>query len=212
MSKYTEQEENITFSEPILAQKGVKCKVVAVERTQWEVKDKVKWDDESRSLMSEYLGNKYDACKVKVEIVDDSVKTEHEDAKPKLTIDDQFNIEAFPYPKDGTVRQLARQKLYELEGVFGFDPIFKADGVVVAPFVTRNNNKVAPKKDESGNPYKEVKRVLNPDFFNTYFSSVGDPVTPNWIGKEVYCDIKLVHSEQYGSKNEIERYVKAPQV
>lgn len=194
MSKFLDEGDEITFSEPILAQKGVKCGITFAERTEWESK-----------TAGVKNGVKFDACKVKLTISDTSVKTEHENAKPRLTIEDQFNIVQFPYEDKNTGEKkfLGRTKLYQLEEAFGFEPRFVVDGAEVAPFVTKAGRKVAPKIDG-------VKRVVNPDFFNAYFSSTGDPIVDSWVGKTVYCDIKLTQSEQYGAKNEIERYVKAP--
>ena len=196
MSRYTDEEEPIIFSEPILAQKGVRLGVSFAEKTEWEAK--------TGGVKN---GQKFDACKLTVTISDDSVKTEHADAKPKLTIEDQFNIEQFPYEdkKTGAVKMLGRTKLFQLEQAFGFDPIFKLNGQVVEPFVTKNGNKVAPK-------IEGVKRVINPDFFNAYFDEDGRPRVDNWIGKVIYADIEVESSEQYGNKNVIAKYVKAPAI
>jgi hypothetical protein len=194
VSKFLDEGDAITFSEPILAQKGVKCKVTGAEWTQWEAK-----------TMGVKNGQKFDALKLSLQIDDSSVKVEHENAKPRLTINDQFNIVGFPYEDKNTGEQkmLGRTKLYQLETAFGFEPCFKVGDAIVEPFVTKAGNKVAPK-------IEGVKRVLNPDFFNAYFSTAGEPVVGNWVDKVVYADIKLVQSEQYGAKNEIDRYVKAP--
>lgn len=189
MSIYTEEEDNVQFSEPILAQKNVKAKISFVEKTTW--KNKVD-------------GQAYDACKLTIQITDESVKTEHADSKPKLVIEDQFNIVQYPYidKKTGEIKKLGKQKLYQLEQAFGFDPVFKVNGEVVAPFVTKNGNKVAPKIDG-------VKHVINPDFFNAYFTSNGEPAIDNWLDKNLCVDIEVEHSEQFGSKNVIARYLKA---
>jgi len=190
MSKYTEEQDDVQFSEPILAQKQVRCGISFVEKVEWKNK---------------HDGQTYDACKVTLTISDDSVKTEHADAKPKLTIEDQFNIVQYPYmdKKTGTIKKLGKTKLYQLEQAFGFDPRFQVNGQPVEPFVTKNGNKVAPK-------IEGVKRVINPEFFEAYFTSNGDPVIDNWIGKTVYADIEVETSEQFGSKNVIARYTKAP--
>lgn len=196
MSKFLDESEDIVFAEPILAQKGVKCKITGAEWTQWEAK-----------TMGVKNGQKYDAVKLTVQIDDPSVKTEHENSKPRLTINDQFNIVAFPYEdkNTGETKKLGRTKLYQLETAFGFDPCFKVGDEVVPPFVTKSGNKVAPKIDG-------VKRVVNPDFFNAYFSTAGEPIVGNWVDKVVYADIKLEQSEQFGPKNSIDRYVKAPAI
>jgi hypothetical protein len=196
MSKYTEEADDVQFSEPILAQKGVRCGVSFAEKTEWEEKTKgVK------------NGIKKDACKLTLQISDDSVRTEHADAKPKLTVEDAFNIQTFIYEdkKTGEPKKLGRQKLFQLESCMGFDPCFQVDGKAVEPFVTKAGNKVAPKIQG-----KEVKRVVNPDFFNAYFDENGNPKTDNWIGKTIYADIEVEESVQYGNKNVIARYVKAP--
>lgn len=196
MSRYTEQTDDVSFSEPILAQKGVRIGVTFAEKSEWEAK--------TGGVKN---GKKFDACKLTLTISDDSVKTEHADAKPRLTLDDQFNIEPFPYEdkKTGEVKMLGRSKLYQLEGALGFDPVFVVNGQKVEPFVTRNGNKVAPKLEG-------VKRMLNPDFFDNYFSPLGVPNMSNWEGKVLYANIGVETSEQYGSKNVVQAYVKAPTI
>ena len=191
MSIYTEEQDDVQFSEPILAQKGVQLKVAFVEKTSW--KNKID-------------GQAYDACKLTLTIAEpSSVRTEHADAKPKLTIEDQFNIVSYPYTdkKTGEKKSLGRTKLYQLEQAFGFDPVFKVNGQVVAPFVTKAGNKVAPK-------IEGVKRSLNPDFFDAYFDGSGSPRVDNFVDKIIYADIEVERSEQYGNKNVIARYVKEP--
>ena len=193
MNPYTDQEDDVQFSEPILAQKGVRLKVMFVEKNPW--KNKV--DDQN-----------YDAIKLTFQIDNpSSVRTEHADAKPRLTIEDQFNIVQYPYKdkKTGEIKKLGRSKLYQLEQVFGFDPVFKVNGGVVAPFITKTGNKVAPKVEG-------VKRSLNEDFFNAYFSGLGQPNVDNWVDKIIYADINVETSEQFGSKNVVDRYVKAPAI
>ena len=194
MSRYTDQEDDVQFSEPILAQKQVKLKVGFVERSEWESKTAGQKD-----------GRKFSACKLTLQIDDDSVKTEHADAKPRMTIEDQFNLETFPYEdkKTGEIKKLGRNKLYQLQGAFGFDPVFKVNGKVVDPYITRNGNKVAPKTEG-------VKQVVNEDFFSAYFDDLGSPIVDNWIDKTVYADIEVEESEQFGNRNTIARYVKAP--
>ena len=190
MNRFTEEQDEVQFSEPILAQKGVRLGIQFAEKTVWNNKQD---------------GLPYDACKLTLTISDDSVKTEHSDAKPKLTIEDQFNIVQYPYldKKTGTIKKLGKTKLYQLEAAFGFEPVFQVNGQKVEPFTTKAGNKVAPK-------IEGVKRVINPDFFNAYFDSEGNPKTENWIGKTVYADIEVETSEQFGAKNVISRYVKAP--
>lgn len=192
MSRFTDEQDDVQFSEPVLAQKGVKLKINFVEKTAWESKTD---------------GKKYDAVKLALGITDQSVKTEHADAKPKLSLEDQFNIVGYPYKdkKTGEIKKLGRTKLYQLEQAFGFDPIFVVNNERVEPFVTRNGNKVAPKTEG-------VKRVINPDFFQAYFTSDGDPVVDNWVDKTVYADLGLENSEQFGAKNVVTRFVKAPTI
>jgi hypothetical protein len=190
MSKYLEEEDDVQFSEPIIAQKGVRCGIQFATKSTWTNK---------------VDGNPYDACKLTVTISDDSVKTEHSDAKPKLTIEDQFNLQNYPYTdkKTGEIKKLGRSKLYQLEQAFGFEPVFQVGGKIVEPFVTKAGNKVAPK-------IEGVKRVLNPDFFKSYFKEDGSPNLDNLVGKIIYADIEVEKSEQFGAKNVISRYVKAP--
>lgn len=193
MSYMTEQDD-VQFSEPILAQKGVKLKLNFAEKTEWEAKTKgVK------------NGDKYDACKLTLDIDDDSVKTEHADAKPRRTIEDQFNLQQFPYEdkKTGEIKKLGRSKLYQLEEAFGFEPIFLVNGAKVDPFITKTGAKRAPK-------IEGVKRALNPDFMDAYFSGDGVPKMENWSGKTIYANVGVESSEQFGDKNTIEAYVKAP--
>lgn len=192
MSKYTEEQDDVQFSEPILAQKGVRCGIQFAEKVTWKNK---------------HDGQEYDACKLTIQISDESVRTEHSDAKPKLTIEDQFNIVQYPYldKKSGAMKKLGKKKLYQLENAFGFDPVFQVNGQPVEVFITKNGNKVAPK-------IEGVKRVVNSEFFNAYFTSNGDPVIDNWIGKTIYADIDVEMSEQFGNKNSVGRYVKAPAI
>lgn len=192
MSRYTDEQDDVQFSEPIVAQKGVKLKVSFVEKTVW--KNKVD-------------GKEYDACKLTLQIDDSSVKTEHADAKPKLIIEDQFNIERYPYldKNTGEQKMLGKIKLYQLETALGFEPVFKVNGEVVAPYITRTGNKVAPK-------IEGVKRSVNEKFFDAYYNQDGSPTIDNWIDKTIYADVQVEVSEQFGNKNVIARYVKAPLV
>lgn len=205
MSIYTEEQDEIQFSEPILAQKGVRCGITHAEKGQWEVKSKPSWTPEQAETMESLLGNKYDCLKLKLTISDDSIRTASESAKPKVTLEDQFNIVNYPFPdkKTGALKKMGKQKLYELEAAFGFDPVFKANGVVVEPFVTKSGAKVAPKIDG-------VSRSVNPDFFNAYFDAEGNPKTENWVGKVIYVDVGVEKSDQFGAKNVVAKYVKPP--
>lgn len=190
MSVFTTEQDEIQTFEPILAQKQVKLQLGFAESSEWTSKvDK----------------NKYPAAKFTWGIIDKTVKTEHDDAQPRLTVVDQFNLLRFPYPdkKTGETKYVGRNALYQLEAALGFDPIFMAGDGIVEPHITKSGNKVAPKGDN-------VKRVVNPDFFNNYFNEEGVPNMDNWFDKVIYADIGVEHSEQYGSKNIIKRYVKAP--
>lgn len=205
MSNVMSDTDEIQFSEPILAKKAVRIGVTAAEKTEWEVKDKAVWTDEQRSAIMPYIGNKYAALKLKLTISDDSIETEHANAKPKLNLEDQFNIVAYPFPdkKTGAVRKMGRQKLYELEAAFGFDPCFVVAGKAVDPFITKTGNKVAPK-------IEGVSRTVNPDFFSAYFNTDDSPKVENWVGKVIYADIGVEVSPTFGAKNVVARYVKAP--
>ncbi len=213
MSIYTDEQEEIQFSEPILAQKGVRCGITHAEKGEWEVKEKKVWTPEQSETMASLIGNTYDCLKLKLSISDDTIKTASENAKPKTTLEDQFNIVNYPFPdkKTGALKKMGKQKLYELEGAFGFDPVFKVAGTVVEPFVTKSGAKVAPK-------IEGVTRSVNPDFFNAYFTVTKDedgkehaiPITSNWVGKVIYVDVGVEKSEQFGAKNVVDRYVKPP--
>lgn len=204
MSIFLEEKDEVQFAEPILAQKGVRLGVTGIEKTEWKLKKDINVNGKDYAK-----DTAFPACKIKLTISDDSVKTEHEDSKPKLTLEDQFNLVRYPVvdKKTDMGKMMGRQRLYELEAAFGFDPCFEIDGQPVEPFVTKNGNKVAPKVKG-----KEVDRKLNPDFFNAYFDNNGEPIMSEWVGKTIYADIKVETSEQYGSKNVIDRYVKAPQI
>lgn len=191
MNWVTEQDD-VQFSEPILAQKGVRLKVNFVESTTWE--DKTGTNVEATK-----------AVKMTLDLDDDSVKCEHADAKPRRTIEDQFNLGQHPYKdkKTGEVKKLGRSKLYQLEEALGFDPVFMVDGKVVEPFITKTGAKRAPK-------IEGVKRALNPDFMDAYFTSEGAPNMSNWAGKTIYANVGVERSEQFGDRNTIEAYVKGP--
>ena len=55
-----------------------------------------------------------------------------------------------------------------------------------------------------------VKRKINPAFFNAYFASDGTPNMSNWDKKVIFADVDVEKSEQFGDKNTIYRYKKAP--
>lgn len=189
---FANEQDDVQFSEPILAQKGVKMKVNFVEPTEW--KDKTGTATKPTK-----------AIKLTLDIDDDSVRCEHADAKPKRTIEDQFNIEGHPYTdkKTGEVKKLGRSKLYQLEEAFGFEPVFLVNGSKVDPFITKSGAKRAPK-------IEGVKRTLNPDFMDAYFDAEGNPKVDNWGGKTLYANVGVQMSEQFGNKNTIDAYVVAP--
>lgn len=187
---WTNEQDEQVFSEPILAQKGVKLKVNFAEGAKWK---------------SKVDGKEYEAIKLTLDIDDDSVKCEHADARPKTTIADQFNLAQFPYTdkKTGDVKKLGRSKLYQIEEALGFEPVFLVNGQKVDAYITKTGSKRAPK-------IEGVKRTLNPDFMDAYFTGEGIPNMSNWAGKTLYANVGVETSEQYGSKNIIEAYVKAP--
>lgn len=180
--------DDIQVIEPIIAQKNVSIEILSAEKTTWNNK---------------VDGNPYDALKLSIKIVDSSVKTEHENAKPKLVFDNQFNVTSYPYidKKTGETKKLGRENLYQLESAFGFDPVFVVNGSRVEPYITKNGNKVAPK-------IEGVKRSINPDFFDAYFNADNSPKIENWIGKKLCADIGVENNEQFGAKNVIKRYLK----
>lgn len=194
MSHWATEQDDVQFSEPILAQKGVRLKVAFAEGTTWKDKTGLNAGDTP-------------AIKLTLDIDDDTVKCEHADAKPKRTIVDQFNIGQHPYldKKTGEVKKLGKQKLYQVEEAFGFEPVFLVNGKKVEPFVTRTGAKRAPKIDG-------VKRTMNPEFLTAYFDADGNPNVDNWVGKTIYANVGVEVSEQYGSKNVIDAYVKAPAI
>jgi len=144
--------------------------------------------------------------KLTLQITDREIKTEHEGGRPKLTLEHQFNIVKYPFKdKDtGEVRWMGRTNLHQLEEALGFDPLFvSASGEQVEPYITRNGNKTAPRGVDG------VARKLNPEFVSAYFDSDGHP-SLEWAGKIVYAHIGIRKDEQYGDKNIIKRFKKAP--
>ena len=193
MNTASERDE-VVFREPILEQKNVKAQISFAEPSEWRPKEGVQGKDGVK--------DSYKAAKITVIIKDDSVKTEHPDAQPRLIVEDQFNIQKYPYvdKKSGELKWLNREKLFQLETAFGFEPRFvdKA-GNSVEPYVTRTGNKVAPKVEG-------VARVVNPDFFGAYFHEDGTVNPTNWIDKNILVDVGVESSEQFGDKNTIRRY------
>lgn len=186
----TEKDEQV-FTDAFMAQKNVRLRVNFAESAKW--KNKVD-------------GKEYSAVKLTLDLDDDSVRCERADSRPRRTITDQFNLDQYPYKdKDGNLKKLARQKVYQLEEAFGFEPVFMVGGERVEAHVTKNGNKVAPKIDG-------VTRVPNPDFVDAYFNSDDSPKMENWAGKTLYADVAVEQSEQYGDKNVVSKYVKAPTI
>ena len=187
--------DDVQFFEPLKAQDKVQAEIDFVEKSTWKVKEGV----------TGYEGMEFKAMKVTLKITDESVETEHADAKPRLTVEDVFNIEKYPYldKKDFKVKFLNRNKLFQIEEALGFEPLFTdKTGQEVAPHITKNGNKVAPKVEG-------VKRVLNRDFASAYFNQDGSPIVDNWVGKKLLIDLEVEKSEQFGDKNRVKRYRKA---
>jgi hypothetical protein len=196
------ERDEIQFKEPILEQKDVKAQISFAEPTEWRPKAHVRELDNS-------LAESYKACKLTITLTDlDSVKTEHADALPKSIIEDQFNVQKYPYMKkdkktnEVSLAWMNRGKLFDLESAFGFEPCFvDREGNQVEPFVTRTGNKVAPKIDG-------VARVLNPEFLKAYFHEDMTVNPTNWIGKDILIDVGVEKSDQFGDKNVVTRYKK----
>jgi len=192
---WQDEADDIQFSGPIKPKKGCKVRIDNVASSVWTVKEGVEGHE----------GDTTPAIKVMCTIIDD-VEVEQEGTKPKMNVDFITNLARHPYlsKKTGEVEFMGRAGLYGIEEAFGFDPVFKnALGEVVEPFISsRTGRKSAPKGVEG------VKRVLNPDFHAAYFN--GDEPSAEWTGKEVYANIDIERSEQYGDKNVIRRFVVAP--
>lgn|SRR3990167_2662927 len=194
------ERDEVQFREPIVEQKNVKVKITFAEPAEWKPKDEVK--------AAGTVEEAYKAAKLTIAITDDTVRTEHEDALPRLIVEDQFNVQRYPYidKKTGKLAWLNRGKLFELETAFGFEPKFvDKDGNEVEPYVTRTGNKVAPKVEG-------VARVLNPDFVGAYFHPDMTVNPTNWIDKDILIDVGIEKSEQFGDKNKVLRYKALPTI
>ena len=196
---WNQESDEVIVTEPIQPKKDCKVEIAAAEAAQWTVKSA------GIGGAPGHEGEVYKAVKLTLTITDENVTTEHENARPRLTVEHQFNIERYPYldKKTGQVKWLGRANLYDLEEALGFDPcFFDAGGNSVEAFITRTGRKAAPKGEG-------VTRKPNPAFLSAYFNSDG---TPNleWSGKTVYADIGIEVSEQFGDKNRISRFKKAP--
>jgi len=196
------ERDEVIFREPIKAQKDVKVKIQSVENTEWKPKQAVM---DVANAEGKTLNESYKAVKLSVTITDDTVQCENPDATPRSQIDDQFNIQRYPFvdnKKGGVLGWMNRGKLFQLETAFGFDPCFEdKDGQPIEAAITRNGNKVAPKVDG-------VARVLNPSFVGAYMNEDGTINPSNWVGKEIRIDAGIEKSEQYGDKNVIKAYKK----
>ena len=195
---YTQERDEVIFREPMLEQQDVQAKISFAEPSEWKLKDQVK------AIGGDQVKDIYKACKLTVAITDDSVKTEHPDALPKMIVEDQFCVQKYPYvdKKTGKLAWMNRQKLFDLERAFGFDPCFvDRQGNSVEPYISRTGSKLAPKVDGCA-------RVINADFLSNYFHEDMTINPTNWIDKSILVDIGVEKSEQYGDKNIIKRYKK----
>lgn len=193
---WQDESDEVIITEPILAQKDVKGRIDFVEPETWTVKETVPG----------HGGEPHPALKLTVTITDDSIKTEHENSRPRLTIEHRFNLDKYPYldKKSGTVRFMGRQNLYDLEEAFGFEPVFtNGDGQPVDAYVTRNGRKVAPKGEG-------IHRKPNAQFMEAYFTQDGSPKLDAWINKDIYMDVAIEVSDQFGDKNRITRFKGTP--
>ena len=197
---WQEEQDDVILTEAVLPQKDVQLRIDVAEPATWTVKAA------SDGGAPGHEGEPYPAMKLTLAIADpSSVKTAHENARPRLTIEHQMNLARYPYAdkKTGEVKWLGRQGLYDLEEAFGFDPVFtNGNGQPVEPFITRTGRKVAPKGEG-------IKRSLNPAFTQAYFTADGNP-NLEWSGKTVYADLDIEESSQFGDRNRITRFKKAP--
>lgn len=191
---FRDDSDAVIITEPILPKKDVPVEILAAESASWTVKDTVPG----------FAGQQTKAVKLTVKLLDTDVQTEHDGARPRLVFDQTFNIEPHPYiNKDGEIAKMGRSLLYSIEEAAGFDPVFvDAEGNEVAPYITRTGSKRAPKQEG-------VRQKLNPAFADAYFNEDGTP-TLNWAGLKLFADITVQKNEQYGDKNQISRFKKAP--
>lgn len=197
----SQERDEVLFREPILKQADVKARITFAEPAEWRPKDPV------RALAK--VEDAYKVAKLTLTLTDiGSVRTEHLDALPKSIIEDQFNVQRYPYAKkDKTTGEAAlawmnRGKLFSLEAAFGFEPVFvDRSGKRVDAFITKAGNKVAPKVDG-------VAQVLNPDFQAAYFHPDMTVNPTNWIDKDILIDVDVEESDQFGAKNIVTRYKK----
>ena len=197
---WQEEQDDVILTEAVLPQKDVQLRIDVAEPTTWTIKSV------ANGGAPGHEGEPYPAMKLTLAIADpSSVKTAHENARPRLTIEHQMNLARYPYTdkKTGEVKWLGRQSLYDLEEAFGFDPVFtNGEGKAVEPFITRTGRKVAHKGEG-------IKRSLNPAFTQAYFTTDGNP-NLEWGGKIVYADLDIEESVQFGDRNRITRFKRAP--
>lgn len=196
---WQDEQDEVIVVEPIVAKKDCQLEITSVEPATWTVKPV------SAGGAPGYEGQEFKTAKMTLTITDPNIQTEHENARPRLTIEHQFNLDRYPYleKKSGSVKWLGRANLYELEEAFGFDPIFtNGEGQPVEPYLTRTGRKLAPKGEG-------IKRHLNPAFVSAYFTADGNP-NLEWAGKTLFADIGIQTSDQYGDKNVIQRFKRTP--
>lgn len=186
-----DQEHDVVFTEPIVEKKDCEVEIVDVGLSPWIAK------------AGEHVGKAFNACKLQLVITDKDIRTETEGAKARTVLDDVFNLEPYPYMKDGEPRWMTIGKVYELEAAFGFEPVYvDASGNKVPPHVSRTGKKYAPKVEG-------VKRKLNPAFVEAYFDESDSPKVMEWVGKKLRAHVAVRKSEQYGDKNVVKRYLPA---
>ena len=199
MAEWQQEQDAVEVFEPIVAKQDCKLEVVSAESVEWTVKATADGGAPG------YEGQTFGAMKLTLSITDPDIQTEHEGARPRLTLEHQMNLDRYPYldKKSGAVKWLGRANLYELEEAFGFDPVFtNGDGQLIEPFLTRTGRKVAPKGEG-------IKRSLAPAFVAAYFTPEGSP-NLEWVGKQVWADVGLEKSEQFGDRNRIVRFKRTP--
>ena len=197
---WQDESDTVQFAEPILPKKDCRVRIDFAESVDWTVKAA------NKGGAPGHEGEVYHAMKLTVVITDPNIQIEHEGGKPRLSLEHQINLDKYPFlsKKTGTVEWMGRNGLYELEEALGFDPVFvDGAGASVEPFLTRSGRKVAPKVEG-------VKRQVNLDFASSYFHPDGSVNPDNWINKIVYADIEVEKSEQYGDRNRIARFKRAP--
>ena len=201
MAGWRDEQDTVEVFEPIVAKQDCKLEIVSAESAEWTVKAAADGGAPG------YEGQPFKAMKLTLNITDPNVQTEHEGARPRLTLEHQMNLDRYPIldKKTGGMRWMGRANLYELEEAFGFDPVFtNGEGQAVEPFITQTGRKVAPRGEG-------IKRSLNPAFTAAYFTPDGSP-NLEFAGKTVYADIVVERDDtgRYGDKNRVQRFKRAP--